>query len=162
MCELLLEQMVEGGVVTFPMVEKVISTLGRPEAIEEETEGPGDKAQGESAGESATGDDEFKVRRKLYRDPTNGKLAGVCSGLGTYFGIDPSLLRILFVVFSLIGLGFFIGHGWLRLPHYFVPLVYVILWICMPCRYVPVSPFVRGNLRPFGPGRISSWHWDLL
>ena len=46
MCELLLEQMVGGGVVTLPMVEKVIATLGRPEAIEEETEGPGDKAQG--------------------------------------------------------------------------------------------------------------------
>ena len=146
MCELLLEQMVEGGVVTFPMVEKVISTLGRPEAIEEETEGPGDKAQGESAGESATGDDEFKVRRKLYRDPTNGKLAGVCSGLGTYFGIDPSLLRILFVVFSLIGLGFFFGHGWLRLPHYFVPLVYAILWICMPvARTVKQRDELRGE-----------------
>ena len=146
MCELLLEQMVEGGVVTLPMVEKVIATLGRPEAIEEETEGPGDKAQGESAGESATGDDEFKVRRKLYRDPTNGKLAGVCSGLGTYFGIDPSLLRILFVVFSLIGLGFFFGHGWLRLPHYFVPLVYAILWICMPvARTVKQRDEMRGE-----------------
>ena len=36
MCELLLEQCGQGGVVSLPMVEKVIATLGKPEAIEEE------------------------------------------------------------------------------------------------------------------------------
>ena len=40
---------------------------------------------------SATG------KRKLYKS-TNKKLAGVCAGIGDYFGIDPTLVRIAFVV----------------------------------------------------------------
>lgn len=36
--------------------------------------------------------------KKLYRD-NQRVLAGVCSGLGVYFGIDPVLVRLLFIVF---------------------------------------------------------------
>jgi phage shock protein PspC (stress-responsive transcriptional regulator) len=123
MCELLLEQSGKGGVVTLPMCERVIATLGKPEAIEQES---GD------FGDARTPEEEFKVRRKLYRDPSNGMVAGVCSGLGTYFEIDPTILRILFVVLSLVGFGFFLHKGWFRMPDYLVPIIYIILWICMP------------------------------
>lgn len=123
MCELLLEQCGEGGVVSLPMVEKVIATLGRPEAIEEESP---------SVEEPEKPDNEYKVRRRLYRDPSTGMVAGVCSGLGTYFSIDPTILRIIFVVLSMLGFGVFLHRGWFSPPESLVPLVYLVLWICMP------------------------------
>lgn len=36
--------------------------------------------------------------KKLYRSRTDRKIAGVCGGLGEYFGIDPTLVRLLFVL----------------------------------------------------------------
>lgn len=42
--------------------------------------------------------------RKLYRSRTERKLAGVCGGIGQTYGIDPGLIRIIF-----IALGVFSG-----------------------------------------------------
>ncbi len=56
--------------------------------------------------------------RKLMRDPDDKILGGVCSGLAHYFAMEPRWIRILLVLFVLIG-----GSGF---------LVYVILWIVMP------------------------------
>jgi phage shock protein C len=39
----------------------------------------------------------MKVKR-LYRAQHNRKLAGVCGGLGAYFDIDPTVVRIIFIV----------------------------------------------------------------
>lgn len=44
--------------------------------------------------------------KKLYRD-NERVLAGVCSGLGVYFGIDPVLVRLLFIVFFITNLFFY-------------------------------------------------------
>ncbi len=41
--------------------------------------------------------------RRLYRSNTNRILAGVCGGLGEYFGIDPTIVRLLWVLFCLAG-----------------------------------------------------------
>lgn len=46
--------------------------------------------------------------RKLYRSRSNRMILGVCAGLGDFFGIDPSLVRLLFVVGTLFGFGSFI------------------------------------------------------
>lgn len=43
--------------------------------------------------------------KQLYRSSTNKMLAGICGGIGDYFGIDPTIIRILWVVLSL-ALGF--------------------------------------------------------
>ncbi len=43
------------------------------------------------------------MTKKLYRSRTNRQLAGVCGGLGDYFGVDSTLVRILFVIFALLG-----------------------------------------------------------
>jgi phage shock protein C len=56
--------------------------------------------------------------RKLYRSETNKMLGGVCAGLGEYFNIDPTIVRLVFVLAALLA-----GHG---------ILVYVILWIVIP------------------------------
>ena len=41
-------------------------------------------------------------------DKCNRKLMGVCSGIGNYFGIDPLIVRLGFVLGTLVGFGSFI------------------------------------------------------
>ena len=43
--------------------------------------------------------------RTLYRSHTSRRVAGVCGGLGEYFNIDATLIRVLFVVFTVFGGG---------------------------------------------------------
>ena len=58
------------------------------------------------------------MEKKLQRDTRHKVIGGVCAGLGNYFGMDASLLRLLFAFMIL-----FAGTGfWL----------YIILWIVMP------------------------------
>lgn len=47
-------------------------------------------------------------RGKFRLDKRNGKLMGVCAGIGNYFGVDTTLVRIGFVLGTLLGLGSFI------------------------------------------------------
>lgn len=53
----------------------------------------------------------------MKRDPDKGMIAGVCTGLAEWFGIDALWIRLLFVFAFL-----YFGAG---------PILYVILWICM-------------------------------
>jgi phage shock protein PspC (stress-responsive transcriptional regulator) len=56
--------------------------------------------------------------QKLYRSEKDRKVFGVCGGLGQYFGVDPTIIRIIFVVFTLLeGIGL---------------LLYILLAIFMP------------------------------
>ena len=57
--------------------------------------------------------------KQLYRSTTNRKIAGVCGGLGEYFNIDPTIIRVVFVVLALPG----------GLPGV---IPYAILWIFVP------------------------------
>ena len=41
--------------------------------------------------------------RKLFKSSTNRMLCGVCGGIGEYFNIDPTVIRILWIVFSILG-----------------------------------------------------------
>ncbi|MCF0200782.1 MAG: PspC domain-containing protein [Bacteroidales bacterium] len=41
--------------------------------------------------------------KKLYRSLTDKKLCGVCGGLGEYFNIDPTLIRIAWALFAVAG-----------------------------------------------------------
>jgi phage shock protein C len=56
--------------------------------------------------------------RKLYRSRTNRKLAGVCGGLAEFFNLDPTLIRVLFVVLAVLG-----GSG---------VILYLAMWILVP------------------------------
>ena len=40
---------------------------------------------------------------KLYKDGKSGKIAGVCAGLGDYFGIQPNIIRAGAIIGSLFG-----------------------------------------------------------
>ena len=56
--------------------------------------------------------------RKLYRSRKERMLAGVCGGIGEYFGIDPTLVRLVWVVAGLFG-------GPLALVAYFIFMIVV-------------------------------------
>lgn len=43
--------------------------------------------------------------RQLYRPRKNRVVAGVCSGFGEYFGIDPTIIRIVTIVIMMSGVG---------------------------------------------------------
>lgn len=41
--------------------------------------------------------------KRLYRSSRNQMLAGVCGGIGEYFNIDPTMIRLGWIVFSCLG-----------------------------------------------------------
>lgn len=41
--------------------------------------------------------------KRLYRSSTNYMVAGVCGGIGEYFNIDPTLVRLGWIIFSALG-----------------------------------------------------------
>jgi phage shock protein C len=59
-----------------------------------------------------------KKSKKLYRSRTDRKLAGVCGGIGAYFEVDPVLIRLLWIVFTLAGGGGVVAYliAWLIVP----------------------------------------------
>lgn len=59
-----------------------------------------------------------KMNKKLYRSVESRMIAGVCGGLGEYFEIDPTLVRLITVALLLAG-----GGGL---------LAYIIAWIIVP------------------------------
>ncbi|MEM6494675.1 MAG: PspC domain-containing protein [Pseudomonadota bacterium] len=44
--------------------------------------------------------------KKFRLDKGDAKLAGVCGGIGNYFGIDPMIIRLAFVAATIFGVGF--------------------------------------------------------
>ncbi|EFO54289.1 MULTISPECIES: PspC domain-containing protein [Streptococcus] len=58
------------------------------------------------------------MEKRLVRNVQDKKIAGVCAGLADYFDIDPTLVRALWILFTLLG-----GSG---------VLAYIILWVIMP------------------------------
>ncbi|MDY4634881.1 MAG: PspC domain-containing protein [Candidatus Limivicinus sp.] len=43
------------------------------------------------------------MSKKLYKSNTNKMLEGVCGGIAEYFGIDPTIVRLAWVVFCALG-----------------------------------------------------------
>lgn len=57
--------------------------------------------------------------KRLYRSRTERLLGGVCGGIGQYYDTDPNLIRILWVVLTLLSVG--IGV-----------IAYIVAWILIP------------------------------
>lgn len=57
--------------------------------------------------------------KKLMRS-TDRMIAGVAGGLADYFNTDPTLVRLLFVLLTVL------GAGWLGI------VTYIVLWVVMP------------------------------
>lgn len=46
-----------------------------------------------------------KIMKKLFRSPVNKMICGVCGGLGEYFNIDPTIIRLAAVLLACLSLG---------------------------------------------------------
>lgn len=73
------------------------------------------------------------MQNRLYRSQTNFVIGGVCGGLGKYLNIDPTLVRIFFVLFTLAG-----GAG---------PVVYLLLWLIIPKEGTPDGTWQNTDFR---------------
>lgn len=108
-------------VVELKDVEEVITQLGKPEDIVGLDEEQTTHTQGATTS-----------TKRLYRDPDNKILAGVCGGIGTYFNIDPVWIRLVWAIAIL-----FFGSGL---------LLYVILWAIIPEAKTPTQKLeMRGE-----------------
>lgn len=93
-------------VIDIEDVRQAISVLGTPEDISD-NDGPSARDKFSSPG-----------YHRMYRDTDHRVIGGVCSGMGAYWGIDPVIVRIIFVALAFGG-----GLG---------VLVYLILYIVIP------------------------------
>lgn len=108
-------------VIDVELVEKVISQLGMPDGSD-------------TSATAAAAEDNPKAIRRLYRDTDDVRIAGICSGLALYFGIDTALMRIIMLVALIAGSAGF----W----------IYVILWIAVPKATTPAQKCELRGLAP--------------
>lgn len=131
--ELLRERCMPGMVVDLSMVHDIKKRIGNPkELAQDDTEGTfGAKEEAPSQPQQEQQKQEKKAEkrnRRLFRNIDERVLGGVCSGLGTYFGLDKVLFRIIFLIIFFISI-FGSGDGPVLL---FPILAYICLWIAMP------------------------------
>lgn len=135
-----------GGVpnrsVSYSIVEAAVRQLGMPDGDAEpyEKAGTGDSVNEEPYAEegSSPGFKYFgelgNARRKLYRDIDHKAIGGVCSGLGAYFNIDVTIIRIIMLcllVFACTGL-----------------VVYLVFWITVPAARTSYDKCLMYGLEP--------------
>lgn len=123
--ELLKEQTVQGMVVNSSMISDIRKRIGNPKELAQEDVDPAYVPEME---EHPKKEKKSWKNKRLYRNMDERIFGGVCSGLGSYFGLDKVLFRIIFLIFFMIG---FIGidDG----PFIMLSVVaYICLWIAMP------------------------------
>jgi phage shock protein PspC (stress-responsive transcriptional regulator) len=92
-------------VITIEDVLQVVSVLGTPEDISD-TEGPTVREKFSAPG-----------YHRMYRDPDHRVIGGVCAGIAAYWDIELWLVRLIFFILAMMGVGI---------------LIYLILYIVLP------------------------------
>ncbi len=128
--ELLIECTSTGStIVTAKDVEEVIRRVGQPEEMVEEDDSlnisldKGTVSVEENIKETVTPPPYIPplppIKKRLFRDPQNAILGGVCSGLAHYFNADPSTVRLITVLLTIVSVST-------------MGIAYLILWIAYP------------------------------
>ena len=101
-------------------VDTIIASMGRPEDFDGEEANVKQQLGGEQYQQTYTNSttSDAPPRGRLYRDENDKILGGVCSGVAAYLRIDPTMVRLLFALFTFVG-----GGGF---------LLYIIMWIILP------------------------------
>lgn len=155
--EIFLSKLNEGKqVITAEDVNSLITTMGSVsdfKAAEEQEFAPGGSAQQDSAKQdsakneanqtssSNSGNTKTHPRPpQLLRDQKRKILGGVCSGLGSYFNVDPLWIRLLFALLAF-------AYG-------ITLLVYIIMWIVVPGSYDLEEPEVGKKMFRDGERKV--------
>jgi len=116
--ELISQEMGTRTIVMLPDVEAVVVVMGKPEDFGGEDNSSSNtysSTTGKKSGKAAV-----RTGKRLFRDEEDAVVAGVCSGLSAYFGIqDPVWMRLIFVLLAFASFGF-----WMP--------AYVLIWILVP------------------------------
>ena len=120
MAEILVENK-KGAIIGIKEVEEVIKIMGRPEDFGAQPIDEDDYAE-EAASTSKSKKRKrrpIKTGKRLFRDPDEKVIGGVCSGIAAYFGIvDPLWIRLIFIAL--------VFGGGLAVP------AYILLWAIVP------------------------------
>ena len=125
--ELILSRQSNMTVVSLPLIRSIIDQMGSPEAIEEES----------NEGEAKPKENSPRIPRRLYRNPESAKLGGVCSGIGTFFDIDPVWVRLAMFA-PIAGIVLFQSFDWDNLRDFCGSLFgifilgYFVMWFAIP------------------------------
>jgi phage shock protein PspC (stress-responsive transcriptional regulator) len=91
--------------VTSEIIQEIILIMGKPEDISG-WKNPKNTYSGK------------KSYRRMFRDPDKRIMGGVCSGLGAYWNLDPTLIRVIFLILTIFGMA--------------GAIIYLICWIVLP------------------------------
>ncbi|MFZ4457294.1 MAG: PspC domain-containing protein [Bacteroidales bacterium] len=109
-------------VITQKEVQDIIAIMGNPNEIEtpSDDEKPNEEnTEEQSKTEQTEQSESGKKKKRLYRDLENGYIGGVAAGLSQYTNVDIAIVRLIFVLFIILGFGTIIP-------------IYIVCWIIMP------------------------------
>lgn len=117
----------EKTAVTVDDVATVISEMGSPVEF-----GLGEEGEGTKQAEAESKETVAEPKKRLYRDRDNAVVGGVSAGLANYFGIDPVIVRLIFVILTFLdGVGL---------------IAYAILWLVVPAAETTADKYaMRGE-----------------
>ena len=116
-CEILSDKITNHrAVISLSNIEDIITIMGKPEELEIDDEST--TSDNKQAPPPIPPSYTHKPKR-LFRNPLNKMLGGVCSGIGTYLNIDTTWVRLIFVGICFLTFTFPVG-------------AYIVLWIILP------------------------------
>lgn len=153
--ELLLQNVPEGRIVTLHDIKREIEVIGDPKDFDDNETVTNELIIDTSTTESMAFETETthqtisqsatpppytpaapQVEHKLYRDPRNKMIAGVCSGIAIYNHMSVNTVRILTVALFFLTMIFPLGAA---LSVWIVPIIYACFWIAVPEAQTPLQ-----------------------
>lgn len=140
MVEIFKETLGKREVINDSDVEKVIAQIGTPEQIDEQEEAYFSEGKQKQSKTGNAFSYTNNSQKQLFRDPERQKIGGVCAGLASYFGIEISWMRLIWI-------GAFI-FLWIAPPSgMLVVVLYAILWAVLP-KAESASDFLKMKGKP--------------
>ena len=107
--------------ITEAHLTAIIAAMGKPEELADAEILETSSTQEGSSSFKQTGFKPTTLKREFYRDANSKVLGGVAGGIANFIGIDPVIIRVLFVLLSFSSFGL-------------VALGYILLWILVPAK----------------------------
>ena len=118
MGELFQESMKGSSIISNKELDEVIQIMGTPEDFGAESVEDDYEPTEESRKNYTSRAKKKNSGKRLFRDGDDKVVAGLCSGIAAYFGVnDPLWIRIAFVILLFSGLS---------------PIIYILLWVIVP------------------------------